>query len=124
MARLPCACIRLSCCIVGDGRVVGDGRTVGDGRIVGCGTHCRPAPHSWAWNGAARTRGAEPAIVDLPPALKRPALPKSQMEADRIGLMLMSRACFDPEAMERIFKRLGSYERKMMKGGKVGIHCL
>ena len=31
----------------------------------------------------------------------------NEHEADRIGLELMSRACFNPEAMAHVFERLG-----------------
>ncbi|KAI0822120.1 peptidase family M48-domain-containing protein [Trametes gibbosa] len=46
-------------------------------------------------------------LYDLPNSRKQ------EYEADKIGLRLSSRACFDPEAIPQVFSRLGKLERAM-----------
>ncbi|KAF7791990.1 hypothetical protein EIP86_003017 [Pleurotus ostreatoroseus] len=42
---------------------------------------------------------------------------KKELEADQIGLRLMSKACYDPRASPEVFARLAQLEQKMGGGG-------
>jgi predicted Zn-dependent protease len=50
-------------------------------------------------------------LMDLPNSRTQ------EREADLIGLRLMSRACYNPEAAPEMFSRLGQLESKMGKSG-------
>ncbi|KAH3898937.1 related to Mitochondrial metalloendopeptidase OMA1 [Saccharomycodes ludwigii] len=53
----------------------------------------------------------------LDAAIRMPASRQMETEADYIGLMIMSRACFDPRESVNLWKRMENFEKTQMKGG-------
>lgn len=49
--------------------------------------------------------------------VKMPASRQMETEADYIGLMIMSRACFHPEESIQLWKRMADFESRSMRGG-------
>ncbi|CAL9727752.1 mitochondrial metalloendopeptidase Oma1p [Monosporozyma unispora] len=49
--------------------------------------------------------------------LKMPASRQMETEADYIGLMVMSRACFNPSESVKVWQRMAAYEKKVMGQG-------
>ncbi|AET39118.1 metalloendopeptidase Ecym_4036 [Eremothecium cymbalariae DBVPG len=55
--------------------------------------------------------------------LKLPASREMETEADHIGLMIMSRACFNPDEAVRLWERMSDFE-KQYKSGSVRLEFL
>lgn len=48
--------------------------------------------------------------------MRMPASRQMETEADYIGLMVMSRACFHPDESVRLWERMSEYEKRTMQG--------
>lgn len=48
--------------------------------------------------------------------IKMPASRQMETEADYIGLMIMSRACFNPDESIQLWKRMSDFEKRSMRG--------
>lgn len=48
--------------------------------------------------------------------IKMPASRQMETEADYIGLMIMSRACFNPDESIQLWKRMAEFEKRSMRG--------
>ena len=47
-----------------------------------------------------------------------------ETEADYIGLMIMSRACFQPQESIKVWERMANFEKQMNRGGVVNMEFL
>lgn len=56
--------------------------------------------------------------------LRMPASRQMETEADYIGLMIMSRACFHPEESVRLWQRMAEFEQQSKRPGTVNVEFL
>ncbi len=56
--------------------------------------------------------------------MRMPASREMETEADYIGLMVMSRACFHPEEAVKVWQRMAAVEEKQRRGGLVDLEFL
>ncbi|CAI4632208.1 ALI_HP2_G0009090.mRNA.1.CDS.1 [Saccharomyces cerevisiae] len=56
--------------------------------------------------------------------LRMPASRQMETEADYIGLMIMSRACFQPQESIKVWERMANFEKQMNRGGVVNMEFL
>ncbi|SCV03688.1 LAMI_0H10154g1_1 [Lachancea mirantina] len=56
--------------------------------------------------------------------LRMPASRQMESEADFIGLMIMSRACFHPEESVRLWQRMAEFEQRSKRPGMLNIEFL
>ncbi|KOG98398.1 metalloendopeptidase [Saccharomyces eubayanus] len=56
--------------------------------------------------------------------LRMPASRQMETEADYIGLMIMSRACFQPQESIKVWERMANFEKNLNRGNAVNMEFL